>query len=363
VKQGSHEVYILDGLLLDTETLDKFAEALGAVDTVYLAQPTVPYEPPGEGEDDPREAQKAEWHALLKARADKQLEEKKLLNPDMEDPPEEETTGRIEAIQKAFDEKSHYLTVGSPHVRSLLTIEATSPPAEAEDKASQQQHLDGLFEKAAHSLVSAYLILAPRVRDAGTTLARCLAQITRGRKRIVLDAEELAMPNPAYPEDLNVRLEQAAMLNEPLTPDLWQRIFADQLRKHPLAQVFLVNYPGGSTELFPTMRDELDALTAVATVQGVIAADFDDLALRKYCFPKDEDANAYALDSQRRSEYLQTLERDRGTTWVSTLRLTSQHATLADAVRATKGELTTRTGKPAKWCEDKGYWVEEQVQV
>merc|ERR1719359_888122 len=170
-------------------------------------------------------------------------------------------------------------------------------------------------------------------------MARCLAQITRGRKRIVLDAEELAMPNPRYSMELNTRLQQAAVLAEPLTPDLWQELFTDRLREHPLAQVFLVNFPGGSTELFPTMRDELDALTSVATVQGVIAADFDDHALRKYCFPKDTEASAYAQEAQRRIEFLQTLERDRGTTWVSTLRITSLFPTLGDAVRATKGEL------------------------
>jgi hypothetical protein len=110
-----------------------------------------------------------------------------------------------------------------------------------------------------------------------------LAASAAGRQ-VVLDAVELATPNPRYSAAVNTALKMAAALGEPVLPDIWAEIFAERLKEYSLQHVFLANYPGDSVRTYPTVRDEVEVLSQFASVKGLITANFTERALQKYCF-------------------------------------------------------------------------------
>merc|ERR1719321_771153 len=128
-----------------------------------------------------------------------------------------------------------------------------------------------------------HCVLAPQARGVGVTIASVLAQSAAGRQ-VVLDAVELATPNPRYSAAVNTALKTAAALGEPILPDIWAEIFAERLKEYSLQHVFLANYPGDSVRTYPTVRDELDVLGQFASVKGLITTNFTPRAMHKYCF-------------------------------------------------------------------------------
>jgi nucleoside-diphosphate kinase len=128
-----------------------------------------------------------------------------------------------------------------------------------------------------------HCVLAPQSRGVGVTIASVLAASAAGRQ-VVLDAMELATPNPRYSAAVNTALKTAAALGEPILPDIWAEIFAERLKEYSLQHVFLANYPGDSVRTYPTVRDELDVLAQFASVKGLITANFTQRAMHKYCF-------------------------------------------------------------------------------
>jgi nucleoside-diphosphate kinase len=128
-----------------------------------------------------------------------------------------------------------------------------------------------------------HCVLAPQARGVGVTIASVLAASAAGRQ-VVLDALELATPNPRYSAAVNTALKTAAALGEPVLPDIWAEIFAERLKEYSLQHVFLANYPGDSVRTYPTVRDELEVLGQFAGVKGLITANFTPRAMHKYCF-------------------------------------------------------------------------------
>jgi adenylate kinase family enzyme len=128
-----------------------------------------------------------------------------------------------------------------------------------------------------------HCVLAPQARGVGVTIASVLAASAAGRQ-VVLDALELATPNPRYSAAVNTALKTAAALGEPILPDIWAEIFAERLKEYSLQHVFLANYPGDAVRTYPTVRDELDVLGQFASVKGLITTKFTPRAMHKYCF-------------------------------------------------------------------------------
>merc|ERR1719321_628987 len=128
-----------------------------------------------------------------------------------------------------------------------------------------------------------HCVLAPQSRGVGVTIASVLAASAAGRQ-VVLDALELATPNPRYSAGVNTALKTAAALGEPVLPDIWAEIFAERLKEYSLQHVFLANYPGDSVRTYPTVRDELEVLGQFASVKGLITTNFTQRAMHKYCF-------------------------------------------------------------------------------
>jgi len=195
-----------------------------------------------------------------------------------------------------------------------------------------------------------HCVLAPQARGVSVTLASVLAASAAGRQ-VVLDAVELATPNSRYSETVNTALKTAAAVGEPILPDIWAEIFEERLKEYSLQHVFLANYPGDSVRTYPTVRDELDVLAQFATVKGMIAANFTQRAMHKYCFkgavPAPEtatqayafyrgnaetDVDRYSAMLQEKTAYLSDndMERDR---WVTNLEIDATDGPLPEAAR------------------------------
>merc|ERR1719375_2332118 len=141
-----------------------------------------------------------------------------------------------------------------------------------------------------------HCVLAPQARGVSVTLASVLAASAAGRQ-VVVDAVELATPNSRYSETVNTALKTAAAVGEPILPDIWAEIFEERLKEYSLQHVFLANYPGDSVRTYPTVRDELDVLAQFATVKGMIAANFTQRAMHKYCFKGSVEAPETAAEA------------------------------------------------------------------
>jgi nucleoside-diphosphate kinase len=209
----------------------------------------------------------------------------------------------------------------------------------------------GVLKKVAKLVQpTVHCVLAPQARGVGVTIASVLAASAAGRQ-VVLDAVELATPNPRYSAAVNTALKAAAALGEPILPDIWAEIFAERLKEYSLQHVFLANYPGDAVRTYPTVRDELDVLAQFASVKGLITTEFTQRAMQKYCFKgaveaPDTAAEAFAFyrstpvtDIQRysailaaKTSYLKEVDMEREK-WVTELEVDATEDALPQAAR------------------------------
>jgi hypothetical protein len=215
-----------------------------------------------------------------------------------------------------------------------------------------------------------HCVLAPQARNVGVTIASVLAASAAGRQ-VVLDAMDLATPNPRYSAAVNTALKSAAALGEPILPDIWAEIFAERLKEYSLQHIFLANYPGDSVSVYPTVRDELDVLAQFASVKGLITTNFTQRAMHKYCFkgavetPETaKEAFAYyrgtpATDVERytamlaaKTSYLASVDMEREK-WVTELEVDATDDALPQAARegalAVLDLLSMLPGSDAYW--------------
>jgi len=230
------------------------------------------------------------------------------------------------------------------------TVQKIAIPAKAETETDAMVMAGVVKEVAKIVKPTVHCVLAPQARGVSVTLASVLAASAAGRQ-VVLDAVELATPNSRYSETVNTALKTAAAVGEPILPDIWAEIFEERLKEYSLQHVFLANYPGDSVRTYPTVRDELDVLAQFATVKGMIAANFTQRAMHKYCFkgavPAPEtatqayafyrgiaetDVDRYSAMLQEKTAYLSDndMERDR---WVTNLEIDATDGPLPEAAR------------------------------
>jgi hypothetical protein len=304
---------VLDDVLTDNDTYLAFEEALGAPAVLHLV-----------GSDD----------ALAMRAADA-----------VKDADDSEVQPRLDAAKEALDAPSHFLNRDPP----LPNVYKIDTPELGD--LSKEQHLDNIVSTATQRLQpQVHIVIGPPVREVTAAIAAVLAQKAAG-KQVVLDGKELASPNPRYPSELNAALESARACGETILPNVWAQIFEQRLPEYPLQHLFLVNYPSGSVEAFPTVRDELEVLSQYAVVKGVIVADFSEEALKKFCYKglaktpetADEaykyfrglaisDAKAYTSDAEARREYIDSLAMDRPK-WLTRVMIEETTGSLPEAAR------------------------------
>merc|ERR1719389_1319188 len=231
-----------------------------------------------------------------------------------------------------------------PIVQKVIIPDKAEGETDAMVMASVMKTVAKLVQPTVHC------VLAPQARGVGVTLASVLAASAAGRQ-VVLDAVELATPNPRYSAAVNTALKTAAALGEPILPDIWAEIFAERLKEYSLQHVFLANYPGDSVRTYPTVRDELDVLGQFASVKGVITTNFTPRAMHKYCFkgaveaPETApeafayfrgtamtDVERYSAMLAAKTSYLKEVDMERER-WVTNLEIDATDGPLPEAAR------------------------------
>merc|ERR1719316_1958639 len=291
LNSSTASMVVLDNLLTDHDTYTAFEEAFGPPAVLYLTASTT---------DE------------LAARA----------ADEVKDQDDTDVQPKIEAAKEALAAPAHYLNKGLANVNVIATPDI--------GETAKDVYWAGIAGEAMKKLQpQIHIVLGPPVRDVTAVVAGVLAQKAAG-KQVVLDAKELASPNPRYPAELNAVLEQARACGETILPNVWAQIFEQRLPEYPLQHLFLVNYPVGGITSFPSLRDELEVLSQYAVVKGLIVAEFSAAGLQKYCYKGQAmtpdtaeeaykffrgtpitDSDAYTAAMTARREYLDSLNMDK----------------------------------------------------